>query len=223
MSDVAETERDVVAMPQVLSNPVISGGGEGTGPSRPLKHADSVGFANAMNHARLSSLSSKHGPRRGNRKSSASPSVWNRGSSAGSRDNSDLDASKVVAFKKTSSLLSSFGFSKSDSKGNGGGMSAASRNADFQQTSEVSSDGEHKMRMPSTATRCSYCANLSSDGLNNCFLATRFARRSSQAHSVGMRTPGLNTTPPKGTTTGRNSSTSPRRGILPGRSPKAPS
>ena len=49
--------------------------------------------------------------------------------------------SRAAAFKKTSSLLSSFGFSKSGStglsKGEGGGKSAASRNASFQRASKV--------------------------------------------------------------------------------------
>ena len=49
--------------------------------------------------------------------------------------------SRAVAFKKVSSLLSSFGSSKSDtagpSKGEGGGKPAATHNADFKRASKV--------------------------------------------------------------------------------------
>ena len=163
---------------------------------------DSVGMAVALNSQHYMSRRAKGGGgRRGHTRTSpgtgGTPSI-------------------AVAF-------SSFGFPKHSK---GVGKSAATRNADFQRTSKVGVKKDEGVRWVKRQSKkmsivpprrlAAYHAKIVLTPQKNYFLACH----SSQAPSAKTRMRGSNTTLPKGT---RNSSTSPRRGTLPGRSPKAPS
>ena len=111
-----------------LTNPVPNTSEPSPTPTRGPR-VDSVGMAVALNSQRFKpKLMTKGGGGNGGggRHKRASPGAAH---------------SRAAAFKKTSSLLSSFGFSKSGStgpsRGEGGGKSSASRNASFQRASKV--------------------------------------------------------------------------------------